>query len=377
MKIAINTLSITPLRAGAKTYITNLIKNIAEIDNTNTYFLILSKMNQHLFQINRKNFNKIVLPLATDNKLLRVFMEQFLIPFYIKKNKIDVLFSPGNVITIFSGCKKIITINDMAYKEIHSGLPKKRVLYYNIFLPLSVRRTDYIITISNYTKSALTKEFKKAENKIKVIHHGIDSKDFFVHNIKRRHKLDGLEHFIFFLGTLHKHKNADRLIEAFAILKSKYKIPHKLIIAGRDPGGKIKELNGIVESHSMKKEVILTDRLDHEDIVIYFHNADIFVFPSAYEGFGIPVLEAMACGTPIVASDRTAIPEIVDDAGILVNPDNIEDIAEAVHKVLTDEELRKKLIKKGFQRVKKFSWKSAAKNTIEVFEDLKNDRDEA
>lgn len=370
MKIAINTLAVTPDRSGAKTYPVNLVRNIADIDNTNTYFLILNKMNEHMFPINKSNFHRVVFPLTSDNKLLRILLEQILIPIYIKKYKIDVLFSPGNITTIFSGCKKIVTINDIGYKEIPGLLSKQRIFYYSTFLPVSVKKSDFIITISKSIRNKISHEFKTINKNIKVIYHGIDLSGFSDRESRRINDLEGSEKFIFFLSTLHKHKNPDKLIESFAILKSKYNIPHKLVIAGRDPGNRIKELSRLCESLAIKKEVIFTGRLDFKGILWCYQNADVFVFPSSHEGFGLPVLEAMACGTPVVASNRMSVPEVAGDAALIVDPDNIEEMAEAIYRVIRDEKLRESLIRKGYERVREFSWEKTARETIKVFEEV-------
>lgn len=376
MKIAINALSITPQRGGAKTYLTNLVKSLAEIDSSNTYYLILSKLNRELFEdILADNFKKIKFPLFMDSRSLRLIMEQVLIPVYVKKHGIDILYSPGNLATFFPGCSQVVvlqgllTIKAVRDKYAPGVVSSFQASYYDITMPPSAKRADRVIAVSESIKSYLLNQVPIDESKVNVIHEGASIGWLQDSDLKYE---DLPEPYILFLSTLFEYKNADKLVESFGLLKKRYNIPHRLVLVGRDPGDQEKRLEELARENQVEGEIVFTGAVEHKKVASLYKNADVFVYPSSVETFGLPVLEAMACGTPEVASNRMSVPEVAGDAALIVNPDNIEEMAEAIYRVIMDESLRAKLIEKGYERVKQFSWEKAAKETLEVFEEVYN-----
>lgn len=372
MKIAINTLSVTPQRGGVKTYLINLVKSLAKVDRNNTYYLFVSPINETLFDIRKENFKKLHLPLYSDNRISRILFEQLLFPFYIKKYKIDVLFSPGNFVTIFPRCKQVLviqgplTIRKIRDKYAPQEISWMRGFYYNIMLPISTRMADKIIPVSNDIKKHLLNQVKIPEQKIQVIYEGIDL-NFLKNSMSES---TSPKPYILFLSTLFKYKNADKLLMTFAKLKNERKIPHSLVVVGRDPRNEMDKLKQIVDEEKLSDYVTFTGAVHHKKIAPLYKNADVFVYPSSVETFGLPVLEAMACGTPVVASNRMSVPEVAGDAALIVDPDNIEEMTEEIYRIITDEKLRESLVKKGYERVKQFTWEKTAKETLKVFEEV-------
>lgn len=375
MNIAINTLSITPQRGGGKTYLTNIIKSLAKTDNDNIYYLFVSSANETLFNIEEENFKKIRFPLYSDNKILRILIEQFMLFFYIKRYKVDVLFSPGNFVTLFAGCKQVLviqgplTVREIRKKHAPDEISWLRMLYYDLMLPVSIRKANKIIAVSNDIKRNLLKQINIPEQKILVIHEGIDLA--FVENKKNSEFTSSIQKpYILFVSTLFKYKNADKLLKAFIMLKNEKRIPHSLMIVGRDPNDETEKLKKIVKQEKLTDCVVFVGAISHEETALVYENADIFVYPSGVESFGLPVLEAMACGTPVIASNRMSVPEIGGDAALIVDPDNIREMSEAIYRVISDEKLKQTLIKKGYERVRKFTWEKAAQETLEVFREV-------
>ncbi|VAX31502.1 hypothetical protein MNBD_NITROSPIRAE03-1039 [hydrothermal vent metagenome] len=375
MNIAINTLSVTPQRGGAKTYLVNLVRNLSNVDKDNIYYLIVSPVNESLFDIRAGNFKKICLPLYSDNTILRVFLEQFLLFFYIKRYKVDVLFSPGNFATIYPGCKQILVIQGpLTVKEIRRKHAPDEIswihrLYYDLMLPVSIRKADKIIAVSNDIKRNLLKQINIPEQKILVIHEGIDLA--FVENKKNSEYTSSAQKpYILFVSTLFKYKNADKLLAAFVRLKNEKRIPHLLVVVGRDPKGETEKLKKIVEREQLSEQVIFAGALPHNELAAVYENADVFIYPSGVESFGLPVLEAMACGTPVIASNRMSVPEISGDAALIVDPDNVREMSEAIYRVISDEKLKKTLVRKGYERVRKFTWEKTAQETLKVFREV-------
>lgn len=341
---------------------------MAKLDQKNTFFLFVSFLNEAMFEGLGENFRKILIPLHSDNRPLRVFYEQVLIPYYVRKYKIDILFSPGNIAILFPGCKQVTTIHDLHYRFIPEVLDQSRVLYYRLMLPISTRRSDYIIVDSQATKRALLETVNYEPERIRTIYLGVNFSPKVRNWSPSGNNLEPCKGHILFVSTLFPFKNAAKLIRAYAEIADK--ITYPVVIVGLDPGGQISVLKKLASSLGIAERVHFMGRVD--SVEPWYDSAVVFVYPSEQEGFGLPILEAMACGTPVIASNRASIPEVVGDAGITVNPDNIDELAEAILKVISNQDLREELIKKGYQRVKEFSWEKTARQTLEVFEEVWN-----
>lgn len=366
MNIAVNTLAITPSRSGAKTYLGNLVQHLAKLDRGNTYFLFVSPLNEAMFEGLGKNFRKILIPLHSDNRPLRVLYEQLVIPYYIRKYNIDILFSPANMAVLFPGCKQVTTIHDLHYRFIPEMLDQVRIWYYRFMLPISARRSDYIIVPSQATKRALLETVMYEPEKVRVIYEGVSLR------LEGRERSTGGSHLepykghILFVSTLFPYKNAAGLIRAYAKIAGKITCP--VVIVGRDPGGQISALKQLTFSLGIANRVHFMGRVGN--IEKWYASAVVFVYPSKQEGFGLPPLEAMAHGVPVIGSNRASVPEVIGDAGLIVDPDDIEGLARAIYQAITDAKLRERLIQKGYQRVQIFSWEKAAKETLKVLEEV-------
>jgi glycosyltransferase involved in cell wall biosynthesis len=373
LRIGVNALATTSYRGGSATYLVNLIKAISAIDKRNIYYIFTSPLNSGLFDGLGANIVKVVMPLKRDNYFLRILLEQLFIPLSIKKLKIDLLFSPNNIATIFPGCKQVLTMQlPLLIKSVRKlyapdeiGWFKK--IFFDFILPISLKRSNCVIAVSEDIKKRILGEYPVSRNKIEVIHEGVDLELF--KNGGRAGPLQNIEKpYILFVSTFYKYKNADKLMMAFAKAKEKYNIRHKLVYIGGDYCGQLGQLNTLAEELKVKEAVAFLGPVKHKEIGEYYRSADIFVYPSSVETFGLPVLEAMACGVPVIASNRMSIPEIAGDAGVIVDPDNVDYLSEALYKIATDKILRQMLIAKGHKRVKQFSWNKVAEETLSVFE---------
>lgn len=375
MKVAINTLIVTQAGGGGKTFLTNLVAHLAEVDKSTTYYLILSPLNEGLFLGLGENFKRVMVPLSSRNRPLRELYLQFLVPYYMAKNKIDALLSYGNIGTLFPGCKQAVivdgaqTLRSTRRRYAPGTVSKSRAIYYDLMSPLSLRHATKVITVSRFMKQELVEEGGLPADKVTIIYEGIDVSNFSGdHGMAAGPELP--RPYILFLSDLYKHKNADKLIEAFAILKTRHHIPHNLAIVGRDYGNTGDNLRRTADTLGVAESTIFTGPVPHDAVASVYRNADVFVHPSAFESFGLPVLEAMASGTPVVASNRTAVPEIVGDAGLIVDPADVEGMADSIHRLITDRSLRDTLVRKGYERAKSFTWEQAARDTVKVLEDM-------
>lgn len=274
---------------------------------------------------------------------------------------IDKFFATNSV-PIFSRGEIIVTIHDLGfYKNPELYHPLERI-YQKISHILAIYKADKIITISETTKGDIIKYFPKAKNKIKVIYLGLDRKYFKLiseedkKEIKYKYNLPS--NYIIYLGRLESKKNVLNLIKAYQSLNTDW----PLVLAGRPGNYGYEEIEKASKNNN---NIISLGYISNKYYPKLFASASLFVFPTKFEGFGLPVIEAMACGVPVVCSNIPALKEVGDDAVLFFDPDNINDIANKVDKVIKDKELRNKLIQKGLKRSELFSWSKCAKKTLE------------
>jgi len=239
-----------------------------------------------------------------------------------------------------------------------------------ILVPLSARSSSQIIAVSQSSKRHIMKTLKIPEDKINVTYNGVD-KIFHPHHSRReilemKNRMGIKGNFILSVAFSHPHKNLLRLLQAYYILRKDKGITHQLLLAG-NPGRDHLELVRTVRKLGIDQKVIFTGYLPGHQMPLVYQAADLFVFPSLYEGFGLPILESMACGTPVVSSNAASLPEVVGKAGILVDPYDIDGMAGAMYQVLSDKNLAQDLIKKGLRQSKRFSWVQTAKDTLAVY----------
>ncbi len=366
MRIGIDVLFVLPgINEGITTYFRNLLKNLLEIDKHNEYILFVSKENKGRFIFDIDRIQEVQCPIQASRKLLRVFWEQVVLPFQIRKYNLDLFFSPGHVFSAFCPIPTVITIHDTYYASYPENVPKVELFIWHILNRLSTRKAAKIITVSESAKRDIVRTFKVKEEKVYVTYESSEERfhpDYSKEEIEAVKQKYGLgEKYLLSVAIMRSNKNIPRLLEAFNILKTQYGLEHQLVLVGTvsEPFKNLKQ-----------KDVIVTGYVQNEYLPLLYNGASLLVHPSFFEGFGLTVLEAMACGTPVAASNVTSLPEIIGEAGLLFDPFDVEDMADKIYRVLSDMELREELIKKGLERVKKFSWDKTAKQTLAVFEEI-------
>jgi len=361
-------------KTGIGQYIKNLIFNLAKIDKANHYTLFLNKVQQENYIDTRKNDN-------FEKRFIRspifTIKEQIEFPFRLVLKNIDVFHSPHFILPLLYPMKYIVTIHDLIPIIFPEELTSKRAkIYYRSMLFSATQRANKIIAVSNYTKKDIVNICNIPPIKIEVVYEGVNDwyrpiKDkHILDNIKRKFSING--EFLLYVGLSKPHKNLVRLIKAFKILRKNVKIDLKLVIAGKiDP--RYPEPRKITNKLDLKEDIIFTDFVSDQDLILLYNAAKIFVFPSLYEGFGLPPLEAMACGTPVVSSRVTSLAETLDGAALTFDPLDIYDMADKIYQVVRDENLRRELREKGIRWVKKFSWEKCARETLKVYEKVYNE----
>lgn len=270
--------------------------------------------------------------------------------------------------------KKITMIHDLTYK----AYPKTQKLKSRIWLSLTMKRTckyaDYIVTASEFSKNEIMKYFKIPENKIKVLSCGVDTNLFHDNYsnedvIAIKDKYNILGEYYLYTGTLEPRKNIERLIMAYQNIKVKYKYVPKLVISGKK-GWLYNNIFKLVKELQLESSIIFTGYIEEKDVPILMYGARIFIYPSLYEGFGMPPLEAMACRTAVIVSNVASLPEVVGDAGLLVNPLSTSEIEQSIVLLEQNEELRKEYMDKGYERSKLFTWSNVNRNFTDVLSKL-------
>ena len=367
MRIAIDARVVTNKKdAGLITYVLNLIKYLKIVAPDNLYFCYVDKRDILL-----KDNKSCKAWAGLENHIIGDLWEQLWLPIDLHIKKVDIYHGTAARLPAINSSKYILTVYDMVAFKHPEFASKRFSLYTRKLLKSAVRRADKIIAISEHTKKDIIEILKVPSEDVEVIYPGVDDifkvmdKEWAYSVIKRKYNLN--KRFILSVGNLEPRKNTKNLLLAYKLLLDEH-LNHQLVIVGPQ-GWKAQEIFDFVEKIGISENVIITGYVDSNEMPILYNAADVFVFPSLYEGFGLPPLEAMACGTPVVASNNSSLPEILGDAAIMVNPLNVEDIKERIKRVLFDKTLREKMISLGLERVKDFSWEKTVRQTLEIYKD--------
>lgn len=284
----------------------------------------------------------------------------------------DVLFIPSHTIPLVHPRATVTTVHDLGFLHFPEYYGFIERAYQSFGLRQAVNASTRIISVSQATKDDLLKFTKYPENRISVIHHGVDRDVFRGPNVGEQPpgQQQATQPYLYTIGRIEAKKNIPQLLRAFRILKEKHKIPHQLVLAGKPGGQGYQEIEAVLKElpDAVRSQIQMLGYVSDEDHAVWLRFASCLVFPSGFEGFGLPALEAMASRVPVVVSGASSLPEIVGDAGVIVNHTRAEAIAEGVMKVLSNTQFRTDLIEKGRQRIKQFSWERAALQTIGVLE---------
>jgi glycosyltransferase involved in cell wall biosynthesis len=362
------------VKSGVAFYTLNLIKHVLKLDDVNEYLLYgLNPASNHEFQ-EFENAKIRNIPDFFLSKALWYYWTYLTASFVrnIAKDKPDIYFSTYPVLPWFCPSPKIITVYDLTPIVLTDAYRFRFRFTFSLQMKNALRRADKIVAISQSTRNDLINILKSDPKKIFVIYPGCDKavfrpdiKDSTIQEVLKKYGIHGK--YILYSGTLEPKKNIGRLIESFSMLKSEKNIRHKLVLAGKKSWKSTAILESI-DKLSNKDEVILTGYIPETDLASLMSGADVFVFPSLHEGFGIPLLEAMACGTPVITSKTSSLPEVVGEAGILVNPYSALEISEAILRVITNDRVREQMRQKGLDQAKRFSWEESARNFIALAE---------
>jgi len=366
MRVAIDARLVYYRQAGISQYTLRLLEQLAALDQEDDFTVLQSRKDPSTL-VDQPNFRKRSLWTPPHHRL-----EQLLLPLELATTDLDVLHSPDFIPPFRRNCKSVITVHDLNFLLYPDFLTPESASYYGQ-IDQAVRRCDYIIAVSESTKRDIVQLTGAPENKITVVYEAahpiyrpLQDRQM-VGRVKERFAIQ--RDFILFVSTIEPRKNVPTLLRAYKQLLDNYRADVDLVLAG-EKGWLFDKVFTLMQELNLQERVHFLGRVSAEDLLRLYNAAKVLVHPAFYEGFGLPPLEAMACGTPVVVSNTSALPEVVGDAALLVDPREVDEITVASWRLLSDQALRQQMIEKGLKRARLFSWRKAASETLSIYRRL-------
>ena len=376
MKVAIDVRTILSNRSGVGNYVLHLIQNLKKVDPESIYYFLSLKKNLPFLGSFASEQNHLLTVFSHESHPLGDFWEHFVLPVRLMKKGIDIFHGPASLIPFRKDhYRVVVTIHDLVAFLFPETIPLKYGAYMRYLLRHAVKRANKIISVSHHTRQDLIEILKVPSEKIIVIHEApspifrpydpMEVRTF----LKERYGIQ--KKYIYHLGNIEPRKNLIVLLEAFTRVCRELGPEVQLVVSGQK-GWLIRSLNQFLKNYPNRDQVFFTGYVPMEELPFFMNGAELFVFPSLYEGFGLPVLEAMSCGTPVISSNRSSIPEIIGSAGILIDPTDTRELADRIIFLLRNREERKRLSLLGKEQAARFSWEEAARKTLDVYRSVKD-----
>ncbi|MGI8908765.1 MAG: glycosyltransferase family 4 protein [Candidatus Sumerlaeaceae bacterium] len=369
MKIGLNALQVRAAKSGVGQYIHALTEAMLPLAPQDKFTILCTQENVSNYSIPAPNLNPVTWGLPQQARTLRLLHEYTLLPGELKRHGFDVFHGMSNFLPLRKVCPYVVTIHDLSYYVQPERCPPVRRHYWYAMTTRSVKLADAIITVSENSRRDIARFFPGAERKTHVIPEAAHARFRRIDNPREQTILARLGlasmPYLLYVGTLEPGKNVERIVRAFDQIAREFP-DHQLVLAG-DKGWLYEGILAAAENAAAKERIHITGHMPDDAVVELFNFCDAFVYPSLYEGFGLPPLEAMACGAPVITSNTSSIPEVVGAAAVKVNPVKVDEIAGAMRGVLADPEFAADLRQKGMEQASKFSWGRAAAQTLEVY----------
>lgn len=366
MRVGIDARLVYYRQAGISQYTVRLLEQLAAIDSEDEFIVLQSRKDRSAL-VDRPNFRRRSLWTPPHHRL-----EQVLFPLEIAAADLDVLHSPDFIPPFRRNCRSVITIHDLNFLLYPQFLTPESARYYGQ-IDQAVRSCDHIIAVSESTKRDLIRLTGAEESKITVVYEAahpiyrpLENREL-CQQVRSKFGLEG--DFVLFVSTIEPRKNVPTLLVAYKQLRDNYRAEARLVLVG-EMGWLCDEVVSLVDKLDLRGSVRFLGRVSLEDLLALYNAARALVHPAFYEGFGLTPLEAMACGTPVIVSNTSSLPEVVGDAGLLVEPTDVDGLAVAMWRILSDDALRQRLSQKGLKRARSFSWRKAAEKTLEIYRHL-------
>lgn len=351
---------------GTEHYSHTIFEQLFRVAPNHRYTIYAPKMPSKPLNAGRAQVEYRIIPFPKAWTQFRLSWE-----FFTRKQP-DIFFIPSHTIPLIHPNRVVNTVHDLGFEHFPDYYSTIERLYQRLGLWQATQVSTQLIAVSESTKQDIVRFTQYPAEKIHVIHHGVDTEQFFpaISTDVPPKKIQQSLPYFYYIGRLEAKKNIVRLLQAYRSLREKHDVPHKLILAGKPGQHGYDDIETTLNQlpPAIRKDVHMLGYVSDHDHAIWLKFAEALVFPSGFEGFGLPALEAMASGTPTIVSRNSSLPEIVGNAGLLVNETKADAIAMAMHRISTDPVLRKQLVKRGIDRSKQFTWEAAARKTIGVLE---------
>jgi glycosyltransferase involved in cell wall biosynthesis len=363
MRIGIDARLVYYSQAGIGQYILHLVNGLAEIDQETEYVLLQSRKDDTTI-LEQPNFRRVSLWTPSHHRL-----ERYSLNVELMRLGLDVLHSPDFIPPHRPSCKSVITVHDLAFILYPHFLTKESARYYG-HIDQAVRWTDHIISVSESTKRDTIQHLGVPEDKITVVYEAANpifrpiDRELARSQVRDRHGIDGP--FILFVSTIEPRKNVPTLLRGLWQLLECYKEDVRLVLAG-GKGWLYEDAFAVVDELALGDRAHFVGRVSSDDLLHLYNAAEMLAHPAFYEGFGLPPLEAMACGLPVIVSNVASLPEVVGDAGLLIDPHDVDELTVGMWRILNDDELRGEMRDKGLRQAARFSWTRAARETLEIY----------
>jgi len=364
--------------AGIARVVLEFLKNVLVYDRKNDYILIFDNIEmKELVMSHLKNVKKrhkiIILPYG-----LMSFSDILHLPKILRERKIDIYYVPYYITSPFhKGYKVIITIFDLIhffYPRLKMSLGRKAFHFFSFMPRLVFKRADRIITISISTSRDLVKKFRISPKKVRLIYMGVAESFHMIDQKKSKRFIEDKykikKPYILYVGRNEPHKNIKAIVLAYRLLPKNIISEYNLVFVGKQEERYEESIKELIEKYNLSNNIIFTGYVEESDLSYIYSAASVFVFPSFYEGFGLPILEAMKCGVPVVSSNTSSLPEVGGDAVLYAEPYDVAKISDHIKNILENRELKNGMIKKGLDQVKKFTWFKAANNLLQCFKEF-------
>jgi len=374
MRIGINLLYLIPdIVGGTETYARGLLRGLRQVKPDHEIVLFVNRESAGLITDDDRDFTKVVCPVYASNRKNRYYFEQVKLRQYVQQYKIDLLHSLAYTSPLFLPCPAIVSLPDLNFKAFGSSMPLSRRLVLRLIVWQAVLRSNKVITISNFSREEILGQYHVPPEKVVVTYLAADNDagEVMANEASEdgRTMPDLKQPYAVAFSSSTANKNLSGLIKAFGVAKKDHKFIQKLMLIGHQyPIGA--DVQGCYEN----EDVVWTGYLERQKVLEILRRADFMIYPSFYEGFGLPVLEAMTAGVPVICSNAASIPEVVGDAGVYFDPFSIRDMAACIARVADNQLLRQELRQKGFKNLDRFSWKQTATQTVAVYDEILQNR---
>jgi len=374
MNILVNTrLLLHGKMEGIGFYTHQLMQHVVKNHPEHTFYFLFDRPFHQEF-VYAENVVPLVYGPPARHPFLYLIWFEITIPRIVKKYKIDAFFSPDHFLSLRANIPTLLAVHDLNFMHHPENLPLVTSMYYRFFFPHFVKKAKHLIAVSEYTQNDVIQFFDISNEDISIVYNASNQKKGKLNAeqiFETKKKYTSGKDYFFYIGSLHKRKNIGRMLLAFDAFIKKTKADMYLVIGGKAMWSD-KEMEKDYNKVLHKEKIIFTGRLNDEDAKLLMGSSMALIFVSLFEGFGVPIIEAMESGVPVITSNVTSMPEIAADAACLVNPLSIDEISEAMFKIYSDEKYRHELIGKGIKRAEAFSWEISAQRFWQAFEKMLN-----